>query len=184
MNTWGNHMIKSCFTAAEMCAIGLGLDKDTFKDKMKQGPHLLAPTASDLTKYNTGTNFAGFHYDLNFITIHGKSKYPGLFLWTKDMQRFNASIPDGCLLLQAGIMLEQITGGHIKAGFHEVVYTEKMKEIVEKKIEENKNGANHILWRISSTLFSHLRFDVDMTPLKSLEHLWDKEAIKEGKYPT
>jgi len=51
-------------------------------------------------------------------------------------------------------------------------------------MEENKKGANHILWRISSTLFSHLRFDVDMTPLKQLENLWDKKAVAEGKYPT
>ena len=133
MDTWGNHMVDSCFTSAEMCAIGMGLDKDTFTSRMKLGPHLLAPTASDLMKYDVGANFAGFHYDLNFITIHGKSKYPGLFLWTRDMKRFNAVIPDGCLLLQAGIMLEQITGGYIKAGFHEVIYTEKTKEVVEEK---------------------------------------------------
>lgn len=99
MDTWGNHMVDSCFTAAEMCAIGMGLDKETFTSRMKLGPHLLAPTASDLTKYDVGTNFAGFHYDLNFITIHGKSRYPGLFLWTRDMKRFSAAIPDGCLLL-------------------------------------------------------------------------------------
>jgi len=106
MNKWGFHMVDSCFTAAEMCAVGLGIDANTFTERMKLGPHLLAPTASDSTKYDVGTNFAGFHYDLNFITIHGKSKYPGLFLWTREMQRFNAVVPDGCLLLQAGIMLE------------------------------------------------------------------------------
>ena len=51
---------------------------------MMKGPHLLAPTASDLLKYDEGTAFASFHYDLNFITIHGKSRYPGLYLWTRD----------------------------------------------------------------------------------------------------
>lgn len=183
MDTWGTHMIESCFTAAEMCAIGMGLDKDTFTEKMKGGPHLLAPTASDLLKYDVGTNFAGFHYDLNFITIHGKSRYPGLFLWTKDMKRFSAAIPNGCLLLQAGIMLEQITGGYIKAGYHEVIYTEKAKEVVEQKKKENAAGSNHILWRISSTLFSHLRYDVDLSPIEDASHLWDKEAVKSGKYP-
>ncbi len=30
MNTWGNHMMSACFTAAEMCAIGMGLPKGTF----------------------------------------------------------------------------------------------------------------------------------------------------------
>ena len=42
-------------------------------------PHLLAPTASDLVKYGEkDTILAGFHTDLNFLTIHGRSRYPGL----------------------------------------------------------------------------------------------------------
>ena len=81
-------------------------------------------------------------------------------------------------------MLEQITGGYIKAGFHEVIYTEKTKEVYERKKQENAAGANNILWRISSTLFSHLRYDVDLTPLEEAKHLWDKKAVEEGKYPT
>jgi hypothetical protein len=92
-------MLDSIFLAAEMAAIGMGLDKDTFTTRMKQGPHLLAPTASDLDKYKVGTAFAGFHYDLNFITIHGKSRYPGLFLWTREWQKEPVCIPTGCLLL-------------------------------------------------------------------------------------
>ena len=106
MDKWGNQMIDSCFIAAEMAAVGMGLDKDTFTSKMQQGPHLLAPTASDLIKFKPGTAFASFHYDLNFITIHGKSRYPGLYLWTREMKRQPVSIPPGCLLLQAGIMFE------------------------------------------------------------------------------
>lgn len=82
-----------------MAAIGMGLDKDTFTKRMQGGPHLLAPTASDLKKYTVGTAFASFHYDLNFITIHGKSRYPGLFLWTKNWKKQPVKIPDGCLLL-------------------------------------------------------------------------------------
>jgi hypothetical protein len=84
MNTWGNHMVNGCRLASEMTAVGLGLEADTFTSKMDLAPHLLAPTASDLLKYGKGTPFAGFHYDLNFITIHGKSRYPGLYLWTRD----------------------------------------------------------------------------------------------------
>ena len=45
---------------------------------------------------------AGFHYDLNFITIHGKSRYPGLFVWTRDGQKKQVRVPDGCLLIQVG----------------------------------------------------------------------------------
>jgi len=80
-------------------------------------------------------------------------------------------------------MFEQITGGYVHAGYHEVMYTEATKAVVDKKLEENKNGANNIMWRISSTLFSHLRYDVDISPLAEIEALHDKERVAAGKYP-
>ena len=64
-------MLDSIFLAAEMAAIGMGLEKSTFTSRMIKGPHLLAPTASDLNKYKIGTAFAGFHYDLNFVVLVG-----------------------------------------------------------------------------------------------------------------
>lgn len=67
-----------------------------------QGPHLLAPTGSDLSRYGKGTVFAGYHYDLNVMTIHGKSRFPGLFIWLRDGTRVPVKVPDGCLLLQVG----------------------------------------------------------------------------------
>lgn len=68
-----------------------------------QGPHLLAPTGSDLSRYGAkGTVFAGYHYDLNFLTIHGRSRFPGLHIWLKDGRKVAVSVPPGCLLLQAG----------------------------------------------------------------------------------
>lgn len=94
-----------------MCAIGMGLDKNTFTDKMKLANHLLSPTASDLQKYNVGDVFANFHYDLNFITVHGKGRYPGLYIWTRDWIKMKVKIPDNYLLMQAGAMFEHITGG-------------------------------------------------------------------------
>lgn len=70
------------------------------------------------------------------------------------------------------------------AGYHEVMYTEATKTVVEKKLEENKNGGNNILWRISSTLFGHLRYNVDLTPLEELKHLHNQENMAAGKYKT
>lgn len=99
MNKWGNMMIEACFTAGEMAALGMGLQADAFTSRMAGGPHLLAPTGSDLQKYDVGTTFAGFHYDLNFLTIHGKSRYPGLFIWLRNMKKVSVKIPAGCLLL-------------------------------------------------------------------------------------
>ena len=79
---------------------------------------------SDLSRYNeAGTVFAGFHYgasspsglrtpprglshecaDLNMLTIHGKSRFLGLFIWLRDGRRVPVHVPDGCLLLQARV---------------------------------------------------------------------------------
>ena len=87
MDTWGNRLLDAGELACEMAAIGLGLPANTFTDMMQKGPHLLAPTGSDLEKWDVGTAFAGFHYDLNFLTCHGKSRYPGLYVWLRDMRK-------------------------------------------------------------------------------------------------
>ncbi len=131
---------------ADMVAIGLGLPADTFRQAGRYGfvqsiliislqqlislasPHLLAPTSSDLVKYGKkDTILAGFHSDLNFLTIHGRSRYPGLNIWARNTgKRIPVRIPEGTnLLVQAGKQLEHITGGLIKAGFHEVVVNEQ-----------------------------------------------------------
>ena len=75
----------------------------------------------DLDKYGAaGTCYAGYHYDLNFLTIHGKSRFPGLAVWLQDGRRMPVSIPDGCLLIQAGKQIEWLTNGYIRGGMHEV----------------------------------------------------------------
>lgn len=122
MDKWGDLMLNGCLVAAQMAARGFGLPDDAFTSLMHGGNHLLAPTASDLTKNAKGTIFAGVHTDLNFLTIHGKSRFPGLYIWLRDGRKMPVKVPDGCLLLQAGLEFEHLTGGYIKAGFHEVIY--------------------------------------------------------------
>lgn len=39
-----------------------------------------------------------------------------------------------------------------------------------------ETGKKRVLWRISSTLFSALRYDVDLSPLPEMAHLYDAEA--------
>jgi len=156
MNKWGNMMYEACFTACKMAAVGMGLDEDALSKRMQGGGHILAPTGSDLERYDVGTSFAGFHYDLNFLTVHGKSRYPGLAIWLRNWQRVEVKIPQGCLLMQAGAMFESITGGYILAGYHEVIYTDKTKQALEKAKEEIAAGKDRVLWRVSSTFFSQL----------------------------
>ena len=136
MNTWGAKLLQAGSTAAEMAAIGMGLEADTFTKRMIGGAHLLAPTGSDLVRNDVGTTLAGFHYDIAFLTVHGKSRYPGLYVWLRNWKRVPVKIPKGCLLLQAGSSFEHITGGYVLSGYHEVMYTEDTKRVLENVKEE------------------------------------------------
>lgn len=158
-----------------MAAIGLGLSKDIFTNYMKGGAHLLAPTGSDLKKNDIGAVLAGFHYDIAFLTIHGKSRYPGLYVWTRDNKKMKVKVPEGCLILQAGKTFEHITGGYVLAGFHEVIYTQETKDSYEKKKAEIKDEERTI-WRVSSTMFTHFRYDVDCSPLTELSNYHSENA--------
>lgn len=73
-------------------------------------------------------------------------------------------------------MFEHLTGGYVHAGFHEVMYTQATKDAVENvKKEAEETGDERILWRVSSTLFSHIRYDVDLSPIEEMKHLYDEE---------
>lgn len=168
-----------------MTAVGLGLPAETFSSAGKYGfvqpktpltpttntprsPHLLAPTASDLEKYGkNNTILAGFHTDLNFLTIHGRSRYPGLHIWARNTgRRIPVKIPPGNnLLVQAGKQLEHATGGLIKAGYHEVVVNEQTLDVIARRKVENPDRP---LVRISSTFFWHLSSDHDLVPVPEL----------------
>ncbi|KEY65291.1 hypothetical protein S7711_01809 [Stachybotrys chartarum IBT 7711] len=168
MDQWGSSMKNAVSQLAEMTAVGLGLPADHFSNAGRYGPHLLAPTASDLQKYGQkDTILAGFHTDLNFLTIHGRSRYPGLHIWARNTgARIPVKIPPGNhLLVQAGKQIEHITGGLIKAGFHEVVVNDKTVETIERRKAEHPDRP---LVRISSTLFWHLSSDFDLAPIPEL----------------
>jgi len=47
-------------------------------------------------------------------------------------------VPDGCLLVQGGKQLEILTGGHIEAGYHEVVCTPETLAAIEKARESGR----------------------------------------------
>ncbi|TDL28060.1 Clavaminate synthase-like protein [Rickenella mellea] len=171
MEKWGQSMKDAVKGVAQMAALGLGLSRETFTDAGRYGPHLLAPTASDLKKYGQkDTILAGFHTDLNFLTIHGRSRYPGLHIWARNTGkripvRFPPPGSGRYLLVQAGKQLQHLSGGLVKAGFHEVVVNQSTMETIEKK---KTTSARRPLIRISSTFFYHLSSDYDLVPIPSL----------------
>lgn len=161
MDGWGSSMLQSSKTVAKMMAIGWGMQSDTFTKMMEKAPHILGPTGSDLSKHDKNhTVLAGYHNDLNFLTIHGKSRFPGLYIWLKDGSRLAVKVPEGCLLMQAGMQLEHLTGGDVIAGFHEVVVNERTMDVI-----EQRKAANKTLWRVSSTLFSQIASDQLLRPI-------------------
>lgn len=174
MDSWGHKMISAIEVVAEMAAIGFGLPKDAFTSLMKQGPHLLAPTGSDLGRHGQeGTVFAGYHYDLNFLTIHGRSRFPGLNIWLRNGQRVEVKVPVGCLLIQTGKQIEWLTAGDCIAGMHEVVVTGRTIDVIKLASEQNRS-----LWRVSSTLFAHIASDAVLKPLGHFA-----ESPLASKYP-
>lgn len=179
MNTWGYLMLNAIVTVVRMFEAATGLEPGFMVDMLRGAPHLLAPTGSDLEKFGMGSIFAGYHYDLNFITIHGKSRFPGLFVWLRNGKKVAVKVQDGCLILQAGIMFEKLTGGFVMAGFHEVVYNEGTDEAVRKAREEDRPR-----WRVSSTLFGHIRYNVVLEPLPQLENRMGMSLEEaRAKYP-
>ncbi|KAL5598319.1 hypothetical protein BROUX41_003622 [Berkeleyomyces rouxiae] len=165
MQRWGAAMHTAVEGVAQMAARGLGLPPDAFTRRARYGPHLLAPTASDLAAHGAlDTVLAGFHTDLNFLTIHGRSRFPGLNIWARNSgRRIAVAIPPGNhLLVQAGKQMEHLTGGLVQAGFHEVAVTPATQAAVARRRQE---APNRPLIRISSTFFYHLGSDVDLTPL-------------------
>ncbi|KAK9413968.1 hypothetical protein SUNI508_11420 [Seiridium unicorne] len=164
MNEWGVTLRNAVSDVAGMAAVGLGLPAEAFMEAGKYGPHLLAPTASNLDRYGKKDSIlAGFHTDLNFLTIHGRSRYPGLHIWARNTgKRIPVSMPPGnYLLVQAGKQIEHLTGGLIKAGYHEVVVNDATLKVVERR---KKEFPDRPLVRISSTFFYHLSSDYLLSP--------------------
>ncbi|KDE07348.1 hypothetical protein MVLG_02390 [Microbotryum lychnidis-dioicae p1A1 Lamole] len=163
MQEWGNIIRSAVSGVSEMLAVGLGLPQDEFLRASTYGPHLLAPTATNLTRFgHLNSIFAGFHTDLNFLTIHGRSRYPGLHIWARNSgQKIEVKLPPGHLLVQAAKQLEHVTGGLILAGYHEVACTKRTLEATETR---KRSAPERPFIRISSTFFHHLSSDYQMKP--------------------
>lgn len=185
-------MFDALDAVAKGTAIGLGMPSpDAISSLLREGPHLLGPTGSDLSKHSApGTVLAGCHADLNLLTVHGRGRLPGLFVWTCSGERVAVRVPAGCLLLQAGMQLEYLTGGKIEAGMHEVLVTPEALEKVARRVErgEREKGVTDetdpalSAWRVSSTVFGHVASDRMLRPLAPFDAA-AASAVAAEKYP-
>jgi hypothetical protein len=63
MDSWGSKLVATVDAVAAMAAVGFGLPQTAFRDRMVRGPHLLAPTGSDLAAHGkAGTVLAGMRW--------------------------------------------------------------------------------------------------------------------------
>jgi isopenicillin N synthase-like dioxygenase len=156
-----NDLLKIIIKVTCLIEKGIGLMEGALVSRLTGGKHLLAPTGVDVLKYNkVNTVYASYHKDISFFTIHGKSRFPGLYVWTRSGEKIPVKIPDGCLLLQVGEQLEWLTGGFFYSGFHEVICDENTVKTLENAKKNNKST-----WRVSSTLFSHVAENKYLEPL-------------------
>ncbi|GAA5943707.1 hypothetical protein JCM3775_001342 [Rhodotorula graminis] len=182
MEEWGAQIKQAVDGVSEMLAVGLGLERDTFLRAAEYGSHLLAPTATDLDKWGkVGEIFAGFHTDLNFLTIHGRSRYPGLHIWARNSgRRITVQLPPGHLLVQAGKQLEHYTGGLVLAGHHEVCCTTATLEALVRR-RADPETAHRPAIRISSTFFHHLSSDEALSPRAFVAATRSSEVVQREK---
>lgn len=88
MDAWGYGLKRAGFAVAEMSALGLGLKPNSFTQKIDNGFYYLSPPALDLSKSKPGDVISAFHRDFDVFTLHGKSRYNGLYAWLNTGEKF------------------------------------------------------------------------------------------------
>lgn len=152
LESWGQEIQQTTFTTCEMIAVGLGLDSDAISNTCLNGTHYVSPPGVDLSKSKPGDVITGFHRDFGLITIQGKTRYPGLMAWLLTGEKVDINLPEDHLLVQGGKQLEVLTGGYLKAGFHEVIHTSAVEAQVKHNLKAGKST-----WRVVTSLFSHVQ---------------------------
>ena len=180
-NNIGDYFMKVFSKLNEIVSSELGQSKEFLNDLTFNGNHMIAPTLSDLNKYgNDGTILAGFHSDISLFTIHGKSRYSGLNIWTRNDEKIRVKVPPGCFLVQSGKQLAYLTGGYILDGFHEVVVGPDTVSQIEESVKAGRS-----LTRVSSTFFGHVNSDkyLEVLPqFQTPESLEKYPKVKEGEW--
>lgn len=104
-------------------------------------------------------------------------RYPGLHIWLRNGQRMRVKVPEGCLLLQAGRQMAYLTGGDIVEGMHEVVCTEETVQAIKRR-----QSSGRPLWRVSSTVFTHLAPNVMLEPICGRMDAAEYKPVRVSEY--
>ena len=167
-------MEKTGDAVLDALSLSMGLEeKDSIKKFTKYGDHYTQNLCTlNIHEKPVGNVISKLHFDRELLTVHTRSNYPCLILYTTEekSRRIVAKPPPGSLCVQAGLQLEWLTGGYFASGFHEVIVTEEAKE---KAIESVKNGGDG--HRISQTTFIRCENETMVGPYDKIKdfHLKD-----------
>jgi isopenicillin N synthase-like dioxygenase len=103
-------------------AVAIGCHDNFFEAMLRHGPTLTRAIhypAMDLAPGQSHV-WAGEHGDINLITALPRASAPGLQVRTDDGW-VDAVAPEGRVIINTGMMLEQLTNGVIPTGIHRVV---------------------------------------------------------------
>jgi len=205
MHAFGMMMLDPLYEISRMLATGLGLESDYFTRLMHNGHHKVAPTfASFHRDREPRTIQAALHEDIDVFAIHAQGTHSGLFVYTETGVRLRVSIPEGCLLVQAGRQLYlkmrsmkragEISVSAIEPGWHEVLVNKDALEKVRDQVaaidalmarsdlsEEQKLEAIRPHYRscirISCTFFFHFGDETELV------YGLPNGALEEGTFP-
>ncbi len=103
-------------------AVGLGAHEDLFEGMLRDGSSLTRAIRYPAMQQAPGGAhvWAGEHGDINLITALPRATAPGLQVSTADGW-VDAVAPEGKVIINTGMMLEQLSNGVIPTGIHRVV---------------------------------------------------------------
>lgn len=103
-------------------AVGLGAHEDLFEEMLRDGSTLTRAIRYPAMAEAPGGEhvWAGEHGDINLITALPRATAPGLQVKTEDGW-LDAVAPEGKVIINTGMMLEQLSNGLIPTGIHRVV---------------------------------------------------------------
>jgi isopenicillin N synthase-like dioxygenase len=103
-------------------AVALGADESFFESMLRDGSTLSRAIHYPPMEQSPGGEhvWAGEHGDINLITALPRATAPGLQLRTHDGWQ-DVIAPEGQMVINSGMMLEQLSNGIIPTGMHRVV---------------------------------------------------------------
>lgn len=139
-------------TLLEACSLYIGEEESRLRDIAVDGNSILRlinypPLPPDR---DPGSVRAGAHEDINLITLLIDATTSGLEILDRSGEWVPVVTPRGCIIVDAGDMLQNITNGYYRSTTHRVV---------------NPKDSNE--QRFSMPFFAHARGEVSLKPLES-----------------